>query len=37
MDGKPYSPRDDLESLAYTFMFLLHPKSVPWGVDSKDY
>jgi hypothetical protein len=36
MEGKPYNhPRDDLESLAYTFMFLVKPEKVPWTADSE--
>jgi hypothetical protein len=34
MERKPYNPRDDLESLAYTFMFLVEPSKVPWANDS---
>ena len=34
LDGKDYSRRDELESLAYTFMFLINPKQVPWASDT---
>jgi hypothetical protein len=30
MEGNSFSPRDDLESLAYTFLFLLMPEKVSW-------
>ena len=36
MEGKEFSPKDDLESLAYTFMFLVQPDKVPWGRESDD-
>lgn len=33
MDGKNQSRRDDLESLGYTFMFLINPAQIPWAQD----
>jgi len=30
LQGKNHSRRDDLESLAYTFMFIINPNLVPW-------
>ncbi len=35
-DSTDYTPRDDLESLAYTFMFIVNSKSVPWAVDTEN-
>ena len=29
--GKSHSRRDDLESLGYTFLFLINPDAIPWG------
>jgi hypothetical protein len=33
-EGNSYNPKDDLESLAYTYMFLVNKKEVPWASDS---
>ena len=33
--SKSYSRRDDLESLAYTFMFILNPNLVPWRQENE--
>lgn len=30
LQGKNHSRKDDLESLAYTFMFIINPHLVPW-------
>jgi hypothetical protein len=31
MEGETFNPKDDLESLGYTFMFFLLPDKVPWA------
>jgi hypothetical protein len=35
LERKSYNQKDDLESLAYTFMYLVNPKKVPWQEDSE--
>ena len=34
LEGKNHSRRDDLESLAFTFMYLFNPEKIPWANDS---
>ena len=35
IQSKSYSRRDDLESLAYSFMFIVNPYLVPWRRDNE--
>ncbi len=34
LEGRNHSRRDDLESLAYTFMYLFDHQKIPWARDS---
>jgi hypothetical protein len=34
MEGNSYNPKDDLESLAYTYMYLVKQSEVTWARDS---
>ena len=34
LEGRNHSRRDDLESLAYTFMYLFDHNKIPWARDS---
>ena len=34
LEGKNHSRKDDLESLAYTFMYLFDHHKIPWAQDS---
>jgi hypothetical protein len=31
---RDYNPRDDLESLAYSYLYLVRPEKVPWVDDN---
>jgi hypothetical protein len=33
LDGKGFTRKDDLESLAYNYMYLLDKMAIPWNKD----
>ena len=33
LDGKGFTRKDDLESLAYNYMYLLDKMAIPWNTD----